>query len=328
MDTLQIWLVFILAATVVVYAAMKLSFYADIIGKRTNLSGLWVGSILLATATSLPELVASISSALLNLPDIAAGNVFGSNIYNIFNVAVIDFFEGSGSILMKVSPGHIFSLVIGMILSGFVAAAILIGVDYSIFHVGLTSLLLLLIYALGLKLMTSQGVGQEEEASETEISDVSLRRAITMFSLSAGAIVVAGTLMSMSGGRIAEVTGISGTFIGSILIAISTSLPETMAGIGAIRVKAYDMALGNFLGSNIFNMLIIFVADLAYLGGPILTSISQTHAITALFGLILASVLILGLVSKEQKTYFRLSSISWAIVILYLIVVYVLFTLR
>src|SRR5690554_5037925 len=103
------WVAFFGSAFLIVLAGTALSRAADVIAEKTRLGGLWVGSILLAGTTSLPEVVTSASAGVMGLPDIAVGNVFGSNVFNLFIIPVADLLEGRGSILRKVSAAHILS---------------------------------------------------------------------------------------------------------------------------------------------------------------------------------------------------------------------------
>ena len=333
----MVWIWFFLAAIVTIFSAGKLSFYADIIGKQTKLGGLWIGSILLAAATSLPELATSISAALMNTPNIAVGNVFGSNIFNILNLAIIEPFCTAGPLLANVTIIHILPAALGMILSSLAALGILLHIQYSFWNIGIDSMLLAFVYLIGLRILnnaiadenqtviTVQKPKLEKTKIEKSTEVISIRHAALGFGISAFFIVVAGVVLSYTGNQIAIITGLGGSFVGSILVAMSTSLPETAAGIAAVRIKAYNLAVGNYLGSNIFNMLIIAVSDIFYRNGPILANVEKIHVITCLFGLLLSGIVIMSLISKPRKRIIGLSSVSMIIIVVYFFATYILY---
>ncbi|NLY74734.1 MAG: sodium:calcium antiporter [Firmicutes bacterium] len=333
---LWIVIIFIISAGVVFISGVKLSRYGEAIAVNTKLGGLWVGSVILAGATSLPEMVTSISSGVLNLPDIALGNVFGSNIFNVIIIAVMDIVERKSAIFTKISPGHILAATYGMLLAAIAAIFILLKLKAAVFGVGIDAMLLAIIYFIGLRTISRYEQKPREEklvyladgivaeARETK-ADITLVKAIRGLALNALLIIGGGIFLSYSAGEIADITGVGATFIGSILVSLVTSLPELVSCIAAVKIGAIDMAVGNVLGSNIFNIFTIFISDLAYRGGPILSIGSSLHAVTALFGLVLSGVVILGLSYRSKKQYAGVGIDSIIIIAIYLIAVYILF---
>lgn len=317
-------------------SGVKLSRYGEAIAASTKLGGLWVGSIILAGATSLPEVITAVSSGVLNLPDIALGNVFGSNIFNVIIIAIMDFADRKGPIVNKVSPGHVLSATFGMLLSCVAAIFILLKIKAQLFGVGVDSIILAVIYIIGLRM-----IGRYEQKPAAEklryladgiISEpveakpaMPLQQAVKGLIITAVLIIISGYLLSYSAGEIAAITGIGTTFVGSILVSIVTSLPELVASISAVKIGAVDMAVGNVLGSNIFNMFAIFISDLAFRKGPILSMGSSMHAVTALFGLVLSGVVIIGLNYRSKREYAGLGIDSIIILLVYFIIAYILF---
>jgi cation:H+ antiporter len=335
------WVQFFISTIFVVVAGMKMTTYADTIATKTKLGGLWVGSILLAIATSLPEVVVSVSAGSLGFVDIAIGNVLGSNILNIAIIALLDMLDGKRSILAKVAAGHMLAGALGMVMACLVAISILVDFPELFLGIGLDSIIILLVYLLGVRMITRY---ESTPPEEQEIvwakcktleycqvaagAEIPLKNAVIGFSLMSLIIVVAGTMLSISGERIAEITGLGSSFVGSTLIAFATSLPEIVAGITAVRIGALDMAVGNMLGSNIFNMLIIVVADIAYRPGPILLAVAPSHAITALFGLLLSGIVMIGLFYRSKRSYFHMGPDTILILAGYVVATYILFLMR
>jgi len=166
---------------------------------------------------------------------------------------------------------------------------------------------------------------EEVEMRSPNLPKESLKRAITGFALAAAVIVAAGIMLSVNADLIARNTGLGQTFVGTMLVAGATSLPELVAAIAAIRIGAYDMAVGNVLGSNIFNILILVVTDIAYTGGSVYHAVSTQHLITAMTAIILSSIAVIGLFYRSKRTILMLGWDSVAILTGYLIMTYALF---
>jgi len=331
---LQLWSIFLISAVAIILAGTKLSDYGDVIAIKTGLGQALVGSILVAGATSLPEVVTSSTASIIGAPDIAIGNVFGSNTFNLMILALVDLLHGAGPFMLKVHSKHILSALLGILLSGlatlFILANYLTDLNLEFLGVGLGSLAILATYLVGTRLIFRyEKKHQLEEEEEEGLVDLetSLKEAIIGFSISAIIIVIAGIFLSYSGDKIATLSGLDKTFMGTILVAAATSLPEVVASISAIRINAYDMAVGNVFGSNIFNMVIIIVSDIAYRGGSVLKAVSLTHTLTAILGLILSAIAVIGLFYRSKKTFLTIGWDSITITAIYLFGAYLLFQL-
>jgi len=324
----------LISATVIIIAGTKLSDYGDVIADKTGLGQALVGSILVAGATSLPEMVSSGTASLIGAPDIAIGNVFGSNTFNLMILALVDLIHGAGPFMLRVHSKHILSALLGMLLAGFATLFILINnlsnFHVEIFGVGLGAIIIFLTYIIGARLIyryEKKNKLESEAEEELTDSDTSLKKAIMGFAIAAVFIIISGIYLSSSADKIAKISGLDATFMGSILVAAATSLPEVVASISAIRINAYDIAVGNVFGSNIFNMVIILVADIFYKDGSVLAGVSLNHTITAVLGLILSGIAVIGLFYRSKKTFLTVGWDSIAITTVYLFGVYILFKL-
>lgn len=331
---LELWIVFLISATVIIIAGTKLSDYGDVIADKTGLGQALVGSILVAGATSLPEMVSSGTASLIGAPDIAIGNVFGSNTFNLMILALVDLIHGAGPFMLRVHSKHILSALLGMLLAGFATLFILVNklsdFNVELFGVGLGAIIIFLTYIVGARLIyryEKKNKLESEIEEELTESDTSLKKAIIGFVIAAVFIIISGIYLSSSADKIARISGLDATFMGSILVAAATSLPEVVASISAIRINAYDIAVGNVFGSNIFNMVIILVSDIFYQGGSVLAGVSLTHTITAILGLILSGIAVIGLFYRSKKTFLTVGWDSIAITAVYLFGVYLLFKL-
>ena len=134
-----------------------------------------------------------------------------------------------------------------------------------------------------------------------------LRVAVVGFAICAVVIVVSGFFLIRASKEIAEATSLSASFMGAILVAIVTSLPELATSIGALRIRAYDMIIGNLFGSNMFNILTIFFADAAYRRGAVYSGLgggATDQLIVALCGILLTVIALIALAARSRKRVF------------------------
>jgi cation:H+ antiporter len=340
-----VWFAF--SALLVILAGNRLTGYGDTLAVHTKLGHGLVGGILIAGVTSLPELASSISAAAIGAPDIAFGNVYGSNAFNLMILAIVDLLQGKGSLLQIVRDSHILTAMFGILLTGFSVLSIWLApygiLQFTIGWVSSNSLILLALYVFSafimvryeekIKTKLETDMNQfvtDEESSEMEMQtshmpQAVLKRAIAGFVVTGVVIVMAGIMLSLNADTIARNTGLGQTFVGTMLVASATSLPELVAAIAAIRIGAYDMAVGNVLGSNIFNILILVATDMVYTGGSVYQVVSTQHLITAITAMILSSIAVIGLFYRSKRTILMLGWDSVAILIGYLAMMYALF---
>ena len=319
-------LIFLACAAVIVIAGVRLATYGDAIAVRTGLGGLWIGSILLAGATSLPELATDIAAIRIGAPDLAAGDLFGSSMSNMLILALIDLSYPRAHVLRSASLDHVISAMLAILLTAIAALFLLIRTSVNLFGIGPGSALLAGVYIAGTRVMylnnvsartePRDAVGPEEEPLSTSLT---LRQAITRFGIAALVILVVAPFFARSAEGIAEVSGLGSTVVGTWLVGFSTSLPELVASLAAVRLRNYDMAVGNLFGSNAINMIMFTVLDVASPSGPILSTVSPVHAMTALIAIMLMSV---GMAAIAYRTHGRLRMLepsSSVMLLLYLL---------
>lgn len=349
-----VWLIleFLLCASVIFFAGSKISVYGDQIGKRTGLGQIWIGIVILAMLTSLPELVTNIGAVTIALePNLALGNVLGSNIFNLAIIAFLDILQKREHILTHVRTEHIISAGFGILLMSLVMAAIILTQIIGLFGEGLGyifSFLILSIYLSAVFLMTKLGrktsdmteaerTNREKEA-KTETKDISKMsdvQVMSLFFMFAVIVVLSGIWLVKIGDSLSNPfdlfslrIDLGATFVGSLFLAFATSLPEVAVTVGALRIGAFDMAVSNVLGSNIFNMFIIPLSDIFYRGGNIFLEVSPVHALTAVFGIILTSLVIIGLIHRPKKVFLYMSWDTLSIIVVYIVGMFILFQVR
>jgi cation:H+ antiporter len=327
-----VWLKFAFCVLVIFFSGRAVAKYGDIIAIRTGLGRVWIGVVLLALVTSLPELFTGISSVtLVGAPDLTVGNLFGANAFNLFNLALLDITYRYGSLFGMVSPVQRLTGWFSMVLAA--VAAISIFISRYFFDMGLgwigwyTPVIILLYLFFMWRIFRSQ---QRQPArpliEQPDYGGATMSRVYLYFVISSVLIIGAGTWLAIIGDEIAAVTGWGESFVGSLLIGFSTTLPEITVSFTAMRLGAVDMAVANMIGSNLFNMAIIPIDDLLYAPGPLLNAVSTSHLITAGAVILMTGVFIAGLHFRPRR-YSRVSWCSLLLIVLFLAQAYLSYTL-
>ena len=311
------WLQLLLCAAFIAIAGTRLSRYGDVIADKTGLGGTWVGLALLATVTSLPELVSGASAVVLaDAPNLALGDILGSCVFNLFLLTILDLLLREESVFSRASRGHILSAGFGVLLLGFIGYNLLLGGDVphlTLGHIGASSVVIVLIYAVAMRTVfryerTELAAYTEERAER--YPQISLRQAVWRYAGAAAVVVAAGMWLPFVGKALADAMGWHQTFVGTLFVAAVTSLPEAVVTIAAVRIGALDMAVSNLLGSNLFNGLLVALDDALYFKGPILAHVSPLHGMSALSAIMMTGVAIIGLIFRPREQLLRIT--GWA----------------
>ncbi len=264
-------LVFLGSAAAVIFFGIKLAVYGDALATLTGWGRLFVGSILVALATSLPELATNITAVSLVSPPnpgLAFGNVVGANMLNMFTFAAVALAFGGKLFLQRVAPEQGYLIVTAIVLTGL---ALLFGawkLEIAAFNIGLTSLIILIVFVIGMYVVykTRPADGGDEGGDDPGMS---LGKAWLMFSLVSGGVIISGFFLGVSTDSIAEITGISSGTLGILLVSLVTTMPEASSTIAAARLGAFDLGVAGLYGSCAFNVTILFYADIFYRGGKV-----------------------------------------------------------
>ena len=324
----MVWILFVASSAVVVLAATKLAEYGDVIAVRTKLGGLFVGTIFLAGATSLPEIIASISSFQTGAYNLAAGNFFGSNMTNIALLAAIDLTQRQTPLLRRVAVSHSLTAALATVLMLAAVIALVADLGLSIGWVGVNSFLIIGLYIAGMWLVQRENQatsGPVPVAMEPADDFPTLRRGLIGFVIAAGILLAAVPQLVNASVGIAEITGLGTGFIGTALLSFVTSLPELIAALAAVRLGAFDMAVGNLLGSNVFNMFGLAIADFFLLEGPFLSLIDPNFVLVGLLGILLTNMALIGNLARVQRKFLFFELDSLAILAVYFLGMYLLY---
>lgn len=268
--------------------------------------------------------------------DLAIGNMVGSNVFNLMIIVLMDLVQGQGALLFRLSRRHLISSacgigMLGILLFGFAFCKDLpwripyleAGPVTPLLFLGYLGCMWLIGRAERRDLGLMETVTEESETDESLIS-MTPARFYGMLVLLAFLIVLGGIWLSYIGDRMGKPTeaggfGLGQSFVGTIFLAIATSLPEMVVSIAAVRIKAFDMAAGNVLGSNIFNLVIIFTSDLGLRGASILHIASPAHLVTMAMVLMLTCVVMVGVMYRTQRSFAKIGYDAWLMLAIYII---------
>jgi cation:H+ antiporter len=323
----MIWVQFAATALVIVLAGVRLARYGDVLGKKAGLSRNWIGVVLLAATTSLPELFTGFgATALAALPDIALGDVLGSCMFNLLILSFMDAVQPE-PISTRAHQGHALSIGFGLLLIG--VAGVGLVADHrlpALGWIGVYSPVLIALYFVAMRVIFTHEQHRreretEEVAEELQYGEITLRRAVGHYSLAAVAVVVAALWLPRLGAELARQTGLGEAFVGSLFIAITTSLPEIVVSLAAVRIGAVDLGIGNVLGSNLFNLLILGLDDVFYRQGPLMVDAGASHSISIVAIVMMNALFLIGLTYKVITKRFVVAWDTGAIAGVYIVAV-------
>ena len=234
------------------------------VAKRLKVPSIIIGLTIVAMGTSLPETAVSVTASLANNNALAISNVVGSNIFNMmFVIGVCSILATIGVKRETITRDIPLSLVcaallliLGYLAVGDKAHMILGHLDGIIFLIIFAGYILLMIFH-AMKARNDQEIVQLETMENEELLIMSYPKSLLCIVLGAAAIAFGGDLTVDAASRIAIDFGMSQNLVGLTIVSIGTSLPELVTSIVAARKNEVDMAFGNVIGSNIFNILFI-----------------------------------------------------------------------
>jgi cation:H+ antiporter len=304
---------FLLCALVIFFAGRQLSKYGDLLAEHTGWGKAWVGLILMASITSLPELMVGISSVtIVKSADLAVGDILGSCAFNLGILAMLDaFVPRRQPIFSEASPNHIVSAALGIILLTLAGAGLFLPDDILLSSIlGIFSVIFIVVYLVSIRIIFLQE--QKVKAAVLVVEEVHVKPTIPFatvvrnYIIFAFIIILAALALPYFADHLAESAGLNKSFVGTLFLAASTSLPEIAVSIAAVRMGALDMAVGGLLGSNIFNILILSIDDVFFTGGPLLKEASDSHLLSVLATIIMSAIVIIGLSIRPAGKRYKL----------------------
>jgi len=306
----MIWFQFAATALVIMIAGTRLARWGDILGEKTGWGGSWIGVVLLAVTTSLPELFTGIgATALSALPNIALGDVLGSCMFNLVILSFMDAVQPE-PLSARAHQGHALSIGFGLLLVGVAGLGLVAGDRLpTLGWVGISSVGLIALYFVAVRTIFRHEQQQRarearEVARELQYGDIALRSAALRYATAAVVVVSAALVLPRLGAELGRQTGLGDAMVGSLFIAVTTSLPEIVVSLAAVRIGALDLGVGNVLGSNLFNMLILGLDDVFFTAGPLMADASPGHAVSIVAIVMMNALFLIGLTHKVMTKRF------------------------
>lgn len=335
------------ACTVAVWlSGWRIAQYADRFASAAGLGHAVVGMIVLAGLTSLPEMAVTLSAAISDSPQLAVNNLLGSIAMQIAILALADAMIGRQA--LTVVAGNALVLLqttMNVLLLVMVALAVAVG-DRAFLGAGMWSWGLAFAYLLAMWTVAHAGgherwvaqrtqrqreraaQGEDDAQAPPPSGDEPVRPLVLRLAFAGAVIMVAGFLLSQTGEAIAEQTGLGNSFVGAVFVAVATSLPETSSVVSSMRRRRYEMALSDIFGTNLYNILLLFLVDLLYGGGPALNEVGTFSLVASLLGAFLAAIFLVGLIERRDRTVGRMGVDSLFVLVGYAGGLVVLYQLR
>ncbi|MCF8709667.1 sodium:calcium antiporter [Rhizorhapis sp. SPR117] len=311
-----LFVIMALAGTLVWYAGSRLAGLVDKIAERTGIGQAFAGMLLLGGITSLPELVTASTASLAGNPLLSINDLLGTSSINILLLVVGDIVYGKGPLTHQTQkPAPLMQGVLGMMLMAGVAIAISIGdTNIPVLGTGILSLLLAVACVQALRISSrfeGSNTWKAQHPPENEPADDTGRdySNLALGALTAGAglaIMVGGASLALAGDAIAEKSGLGTSIVGFALVGFCTSLPELSSVIAALKMRRYQLAIGDIFGTNLFNIQIIFIADLFYRGGPVLDTAGTFEVTAACLAVVMTGIFVVGMLERRDKTIWRM----------------------
>jgi cation:H+ antiporter len=305
-------LAFAVASLAIGIAGTRLTALADRLADRTGLGEALMGGVFLGVSTSLPGITASVTAAVEGLPAMAVSNAMGGIAVQAAFLAVADVFHRPANLEHAAAsvPNLMQASVLVALLCG--TTLLLTGPGWApVAGIDAGTPVLLVSYALGLRLVyqTQRSPQWRPRRTAVTVEDVPDRRAKSAslvwlwagFLLAALVVMVSGAVVAHAGAGIVRKAGMSQSLMGGLFTAVSTSLPELVTTIAAVRRGALTLAVGDIVGGNAFDVLFVCVADVAYRPGSIYRAAGMPEVFLTALATLLNVVILMGLIRRERK---------------------------
>lgn len=324
--------VFLVCVVLILIAGTKITRTAEKIADYTKIGQAVTGIVFLGASTSIAGMVLSAQSAYEGHVELSISNAIGGIAVQTLFIAVGDCFyrtanlEYSAASQENLVQAVILIIMLNLPLLGFVSS------DMAVGHIHFVSFAIIAVYLLGLKVVSQSfknptwyvkpAVKKEKEKPDKNKKNSEREGYKTLFSkyfLLAGILAVAGYFLSKSAVPLSSDLGISKSIMGTFLTSVSTSLPELVTTLAAVRNKSLTLAIGGIIGGNIFDCIFLSVSDFFYLSGTIFAQITPFQIFTIILAVLMTSVLLLGLLIREKYGPGKIGLESISIILIYII---------
>ena len=328
--------VFGAGAVAIAFAGSRMTLIADRLADRTGMGEALFGAVLLGGATSLAGIVASMTAAAQNHPELAISNAVGNIAAQTVVLALADLtyrqanLEHASASVENLMHGALLVILIGIPLLAIGSP------DVTIWGVHPFSFLLVFAYLFGLRVVNqarAEPLWEPEQTPETRIDapaeaedgSATTGRLWTRFTILALVVMGAGYVVAESAIEIADRTGLSETLVGGFFTAVTTASPELVTTLAAVRRRALTLAVSGIIGGNTFDLMIVAFADGAYRTGSIYHAISNQQIFFIALALVLNGILLMGLLRRERSGIANIGFESVGMLVLYVAAIALLF---
>lgn len=325
---------FVVSGAVLVRAGVTLARAGDDVAEMTGLGRLFVGVLFLALATSLPEIVTDVTAAAVGSPDLAVGDLFGSSMANMAILAVVDL-VARRRVWPSVEVGQARVASVAIALTAIATLGILSPPKLRLGWVGVDTMVVAASYfsaaawfhRLSRSSARARADGHGRVRATTRVArpggragEGALRASALRFASATVAILVSAPVVALSARHVAREAGIAETTVGTGLLAVTTSLPELITSLAAVRIGAHDLAVGNLFGSNAMNMSVLVLVDAVYTDGPVLAAVDPAQAVGAVGAILLMALALAAIVGGTEARLGRVEPDALLVLIGYLVV--------
>ncbi len=311
---------FLFLAFLTVFVAVKLAIYADAMEKKTKLGGLLIGGLLLASVTSFPELVTCMSAIFINNPNLAIGDILGSNVFNLLIISVLDIVFIKMYLMNKLTKGYIWLILLLILMH----ILVILGFNnIFIFNISIISGFIFVLYVVFIIFLSNIKIVENKIKNENNINYLLFK-----FLAASIMIIILGVLITIQANKIVSMNGfISSSTVGAFLLGITTSLPEVVSVYALVRIGSYNLAFSNIVGSNAFNFFIFTLSDLFISGRNLYSFRDNDSFIFVIFGMIMHLIILFSILRKKPKVISIYILPSFLIILLYAYIFYLQFLL-
>lgn len=291
----MIWIRFLICGLLILWAGTRVSKIGDRLAHKLGLSHAWIGIIFLSIITSLPEAANGISSVTIaDAPDLAVSNIFGACVYDLMFLFILDIVQWARKKKTIFFDFH-YSNFIASVFALFLVGISVLGIYFAslklnigLFNISVYTALMLFVYFISQKVLFRLEVEDEEEE---KVKKEGLLKDIMAFVFYGIIVVLAGIYLPFIGKEIAQIYNWEKAFVGAAILGVATTLPEIVVSVSALFIVP-EMAIGNLVGSNLFNLSLMFVDDLFFRKGYLFDFISSKQMVLGSFNFLMLALIV------------------------------------
>ena len=292
---------YLVLAVALVYLSDKLGNYIDLLDKKTKISGAFLGGVLLAAVTSLPELFTSISATLLvHQKDLVVGNILGSNLFNllVLGLCLVIFYRTFQRSKIEYKS-HNFTFLGLAIIYTLICYGLFVPAQYQPVAGPINFLCPISLVVYGLIIYFQPKESNKEEEEKEDDSPLTIKQISIRFTICAVLLVAISIVITYVTDLLGKELNLSATVAGALFLAVATSLPELVSCISLCRRKNFNAAFGDILGSCLFNFCIIGISEfLSWDGSLISQNNFDANMMTILAVIVIALIFVLLLIKR------------------------------